>query len=174
MLLERLHATTIDESLWQAALASLENVDQADVRRVQAAIRQAEQTKDNIIASLGHLTHPEVVARVQAGYEVAEHELEGLRAELHHIQSNEHKSRSLVEARPVLELIIQRWDDVPREEKRDLFEQFARYIKISKITRHTKRITPFTGGMAAPRSAAPPTKAPGISGTLTIWRSCAK
>jgi DNA invertase Pin-like site-specific DNA recombinase len=140
MLLERLHATTIDENLWQAALASLENVDQADVRRVQAAIRQAEQTKDNIIASLGLLTHPEMVARAQARYEAAEHELEGLRAELHHIQSNEHKSRSLIEARPVLEIIINRWDDVPREEKRDLFEQFACYIKISKITRHTKRI----------------------------------
>ncbi len=111
MLLERLHATTIDEALWQTVLASLENVDQADVRRAQAR------------------------------YEAAEHELEGLRAELNHIQSNEHKSRSLVEARPVLELIIQCWDDVPREEKRDLFEQFARYIKISKVTRHTKHIT---------------------------------
>ncbi|MBL8165079.1 MAG: hypothetical protein JNJ61_24060, partial [Anaerolineae bacterium] len=70
-----------------------------------------------------------------------EHELEGLRAELNHIQANEHKSRSLVEARPVLEIIIQRWDEVPRQEKRDLFEQFARYINISKVTRHTKHIT---------------------------------
>jgi hypothetical protein len=67
--------------------------------------------------------------------------LEGLHAELNHIQANEHKSRSLIEARPVLEIIINRWDDVPREEKRDLFEQFARYIKISKVTRHTKHIT---------------------------------
>jgi hypothetical protein len=108
---------------------------------VQAAIRQTERTKDNIIASLGLLTHPEMVARAQARYEAAEHELEGLRAEMSHIQSNEHQSRSLVEARPVLEIIIQRWNDVPREEKRDLFEQFARYINISKVTRHTKRIT---------------------------------
>lgn len=139
-MLERLHATTIDENLWQAALASLENVDQADVRWVQAAIRDAEQTKDNLITSLGLLTHPEIVARAQARYEATEHELEGLCAELHHIQSNEHKSRSLVEAHPVLEVIIKRWDDVPREEKRDLFEQFARYINISKVTRHTKHI----------------------------------
>lgn len=141
MLLERLRATTIDEALWQAALSSLDHVDQADVRRVQGAIRQAEQTKDNIIASLGLLTHPEMVARAQARYEATSHELESLQTELARIQSNDRKSRSLVDARPVLELILQRWQDVPREEKRDLFEQFADYIKISKITRHTKRIT---------------------------------
>lgn len=141
MVLERLRATTIDEGLWQAALASLESVDQAEVRRVQAAIRQAEQTKDNLIASLGLLTHAEMVARAEARYEAAERELEGLRAELSRIQANEHQSRSLVEARPVLETIIARWDEVPREEKRDLFEQFGQHITISKLTRHTKQIT---------------------------------
>jgi hypothetical protein len=47
-----------------------------------------------------------MVERTQARYEAAKHELEGLRAELQHIQSNEHKSRSLVEARPILEIII--------------------------------------------------------------------
>ncbi len=140
MLLERLQATTIDEELWQAALAGLETVDQADVRRVEASIRQAEATKDNIIASLGLLTNPDMVKRAQARYEGTEHELDMLRADLKRIQSNERKSRSLADARPVLQAITTRWRDVTGDEKRHLFEQFAQYIKISKITRHTKRI----------------------------------
>jgi hypothetical protein len=141
MLLERLQATTIDEALWQAALAGLETVDQADVRRVQTAIRQAEATKDNIIASLGLLTNPEMVKRAQARYEATEHEIDVLQADLRRIQSNDRKSRSLVDARPVLQAITARWSEVPGDEKRHLFEQFAQYINITKITRHTKRIT---------------------------------
>lgn len=141
LLLERLRATTIDDKLWQTALASLDNVGQADIRRVQAAIRQAEQAKDNIIASLGVLTHTDMVKRAEARYAAAEHELLALRAELAHLQSSEHSSRPLIEARPVLEMIISRWDEVPADEKRALFEQFAHYINISKVTRHTKSIT---------------------------------
>jgi len=140
MLLQRLEATTIDEALWQAALASHEQVDQGDIRRVQAAIRQAEQTKDNIIASLGLLTHPEMVARAQARYEAAESELTSLHEELTRLQSDDQQARSLADARPVLETIIRRWSEVPREEKRSLFEQFATHLTISKITPRTKRL----------------------------------
>jgi DNA invertase Pin-like site-specific DNA recombinase len=140
MLLERLEATTIDEALWQAALASHEHLDQGDIRRVQAAIRQAEQTKDNLIASLGLLSNGEMVARAQARYEATEGELVSLHEELARLQSAEQGSRSLVDARPVLETIIRRWAEVPREEKRSLFEQFATHLTITKHARHHKRL----------------------------------
>ncbi|MDL1900532.1 recombinase family protein [Anaerolineae bacterium CFX9] len=139
MLLERLRATTIDESAWAAALASFENVDQAEVRRFKAAIRQAETAKDNIIASLGLLSNAEMVARAQAHFEKADYEIANLRIELARIESGKQRSRSLIEARPALEMVIARWDDVPSEEKRALFEAFAYYIKVSKISRHTKQ-----------------------------------
>jgi DNA invertase Pin-like site-specific DNA recombinase len=143
MLLERLQATTIDETAWAAALASFENVDQAEVRRLKAAIRQAETAKDNIIANLGLLSNPEMVARAEARYEAADREIVELRAELKRIESGARNSRSLVEARPVLELVIARWSEVPHDEKRDLFEAFAQYVKLTKVTRHTKIATVF-------------------------------
>ncbi len=143
MLLERLRATTIDEKAWAAALASVENLDQSDVRRVKAAIRQAETAKDNIIASLGLLLNTEMVARAQARFEAADREIVELQAEVKRIQSGKQQSRSLAEARPALELVIARWSDVPNEEKRGLFEAFARYLKVTKVTRHTKHITVF-------------------------------
>lgn len=140
MLLERLKATTIDETLWTTALAGMENHDQSEVRRLKAAIRQAETAKDNIIASLGLLSNPEMVTRAQARYEAAESELAQVRAELHRIEAGTKQSWSLKEARPVLALVIDRWGSVPREEKRALFEAFAHYAKISKVTRHTKHV----------------------------------
>jgi hypothetical protein len=141
MLLERLQATTIDEAAWAAALASVENVDQSEVRRLKAAIRQAETAKDNIIASLGLLSNPEMVTRAQARYEAANHEISGLQAELARIQSGAQKSVSLADARPALELVIAHWGDVPNGEKRALFEAFAQYINVSKVSRKSKRIS---------------------------------
>jgi len=141
MLLERLRDTTIDEAAWAAALASFENVDQSEVRRLKAAIRQAETAKDNIIASLGLLSNAEMVARAQAHFEKADYEIANLRIELARIESGKQRSRSLVEARPALELVIARWDDVPSEEKRALFEAFAHFIKVTKVTRKTKTVS---------------------------------
>jgi len=143
MLLERLRATTIDEAAWAAALASVENVDQSEVRRLKAAIRQAETAKDNIIANLGLLSNAEMVARVQAKFEKSDNEIIELKAELNRIQSGKQQSKSLADARPALELVISRWNEVPSEEKRALFEAFARYIKVTKVTRHTKHATVF-------------------------------
>lgn len=141
MLLERLRATTIDEKAWAAALASVDHVDQSEIRRVKAAIRQAETAKDNIIANLGLLSNPEMVTRAEARFEAADREIVELQAELARIQSGKQRSRSLEEARPALELVIARWNDVPGEEKRGLFEAFARYVKVTKVTRKTKRIS---------------------------------
>lgn len=141
MLLERLRATTIDEAAWAAALASVENVDQAEVRRLKAAIRQAETAKDNIIASLGLLSNPEMVARAQARYEAADHEIVELRAALKRIESGARGTRSLADARPMLELVIARWSEVPSDEKRGLFEAFADFIKVTKVTRKTKTVS---------------------------------
>lgn len=143
MLLERLRATTIDEKAWAEALAGVENVDQSEVRRLKAAIRQAETSKDNIIANLGLLSNAEMVARAQAKFEQADGEIVELKAELNRIQSGKQQSKSLADARPALEMVIARWNDVPPEEKRALFEAFARYIKVTKVTRHTKHITVF-------------------------------
>jgi len=141
MLLERLQATTINEAAWQAAVESVQTVDQADIRRVKAAIRQAEATKDNLIASLGLLSHPEMVQRAQARYEVAEREIAALQAELEHLQSAAQRPALLTDARPVLERVVRHWAQVPRDEKRSLFEAFAHFIDIHKQTRHTKIIT---------------------------------
>jgi hypothetical protein len=153
MLLERLQATTINEAAWQAAVESVQTVDQADIRRVKAAIRQTEATKDNLIASLGLLSHPDMVQRAQARYEVAERELAALQAELNQLQSTVQRPALLTDARPVLERVVRQWAQVPREEKRSLFKAFAQYIDIHKKTRHTKTITVYwRDGSTATRS----------------------
>jgi hypothetical protein len=141
MLLERLKATTIDEDVWQTALTSLDHGDHAEVRRLEAAIKQAEISKDNLIASLTTLSHPEMVERAEARYKALEGEVESLRAELVRLKSGKNKRINLAEAKPVLETVIARWDDVPRQERRSLFEAFATHIHLTKITRHTKTVT---------------------------------
>ncbi|MEQ8674204.1 MAG: recombinase family protein [Aggregatilineales bacterium] len=141
MLLERLKATTIDEDVWQTALTSIDHGDHAEVRRLEVAIKQAQSSKDNIINSLTTLSHPEMVERAEARYKALEQELEALEAELLRLKSGEKKRLDLGEAKPVLETVIAHWEDVPRQERRDLFEAFATHIHITKITRHTKIVS---------------------------------
>ncbi|MEQ8671760.1 MAG: recombinase family protein [Aggregatilineales bacterium] len=141
MLLDRLKATTIDEAVWQTALASIDHGDHAEVRRLEAAIKQAQSSKDNIINSLTTLSHPEMVERAEARYKALEQEIESLEAELRRLKSGETKRINLVAAKPVLETVITHWDDVPRQERRSLFEAFASHIHLTKITRHTKTVT---------------------------------
>jgi hypothetical protein len=143
MLLQRLKATTIDEATWQAALTTMEDGDHAEVRRLEAAVRQAEASKDNLISSLATLSHPEMVERAEARYRSLELELESLMAEWSRLKSGERKQVNLADAKPVLETVIDRWEDVPRQERRELFEAFASYATISKVTRHTKTITVY-------------------------------
>jgi len=141
MLLERLKATTINEDVWQSAVMSMEDDDHADVRRVEQAIRQAKQTKDNLIASLATLNNDEMIQRVEARYEATEQELAALEAELVRLHSGKRRKVTLGSALPVLQTVIDNWQDVPRQERRSLFESFATHIHITKVTRHTKQIT---------------------------------
>lgn len=140
MLLTRLKATTLNEKAWAAALAGIESVDQAEVRRIRAAIRQAESAKDNLIASLSSLSNPEMFARAQARYEVVSYEITELKRKLTNIQSGNRTAHSLAKARPVLEQVIQRWEQIPPVEKRALFEVLANYIRVTKITKQAKWI----------------------------------
>lgn len=144
LLLERLKATTIDEAAWQAALVSIDDGGHAEVRRLTLAIKEAEQTKDNLIASLGLLSNAEMVARAQARYEAAEREIETLKVQLAQLKNGHKKQVNLAQAKPVLQTVITRWHDVPRQERRSLFDCFAHHIAVSskvQNARHTKRIT---------------------------------
>ncbi|MCB9453330.1 MAG: recombinase family protein [Anaerolineaceae bacterium] len=141
LLLERLQVTTIDPAVWQAALASVAHGDHAEVRRLETAVKQAENAKDNLIASLTTLSHAEMIERAEARYVALEHEIAALQAELARMKAGEKQHVNLETARPVLELVIAHWADVPRQERRDLFEAFASHISMTKVTRHTKRIT---------------------------------
>ena len=140
LLLERLKATTIDESVWQSALSSVDHGNHAEVRRLEAAIRQAEVAKANIINSLTTLSLTEMVERAEERYRALLLELESMKAERSRLKSSEGRHISLTAARPVLDLVIATWHDVPRQERRSLFEAFATYIHITKITRHTKHV----------------------------------
>ena len=144
MLLERLRDTTIDEAAWATALASFENVDQSEVRRLKAAIRQAETAKDNIIASLGLLSNAEMVARAQAHFEQADGEI------AESASRTQHGSSRANSVHDHWSMHVRHWKWSSRggtmcrmRRNAALFEAFARYIKVSKMTRHTKHVTVF-------------------------------
>lgn len=141
MLLERLKATTIDDDAWEDAVSNTEQNNQAEVRRLENWIRNTEQTKTNIVASLEVITHPEMVERAQARYEVAEREIAGYRRELQALKDRDAQTFTLSHARPVLEAVVRRWDEVDSRERRTLFEAFASSIHLTKVKRGTKFLT---------------------------------
>lgn len=141
LLLERLAATTIDETAWQQALDSIQQGDQAENRRLETGIREAKRAQEHLIASLTTLSNPEMIRRAEAKYEALDREIEMLSSELEHLNAGEQHQVALLQARPALGKLIERWDDVPRQERRSLFEAFAHYINIHKVNRTVKSIT---------------------------------
>ncbi|MBZ0305729.1 MAG: hypothetical protein K8I82_06645 [Anaerolineae bacterium] len=140
MLLERLRATTLDETLWTQALMTTQQGNYEEIRRLENAIKREKQAQDNIIASLGRLTHPEMVDRAQAQYEAAERRIEALKAEVAEVRSTRRREQTLLHARPALKRIAEHWDTVPSNERLNIFQEFARFVRITKLSRATKRI----------------------------------
>jgi hypothetical protein len=139
LLLERLEATTIDDETWREALDGTQQSDQGDVRRIEQDIRAAERAKQTILDNLKTIANPEIVKNLEASYEANDREIARLRVELERVKANVGQHSVMLEARPTLELIIQRWQDVPHQQRRELFEAFARRIIVDKkgdVKRH--------------------------------------
>jgi hypothetical protein len=62
-------------------------------------------------------------------------------AELERVRASNWRSLSLLQARPTLKQIAAHWNQVPRQEKRALFEGFATHIHMTKLSRDSKRLT---------------------------------
>jgi hypothetical protein len=141
LLLERLRATTIDEAAWREAVDSSQKHNQGDVRRVQNAIRRAEDAQRGIVENLKLITHPDIVRQLQENYITNERDLIRLHAELAHAQTDKGQRRLLLDARPVLELISARWNEVSREDRRELFEAFAERVIVNRIDLISRTVT---------------------------------
>jgi len=141
MLLERLRATTIDESAWEKAVTNAAQNTHVEVRRIENAIRNAENAQCSIIENLKSVAYPELVKQLEDSYIASEQEIAQLRAELQRFQSERGSRRLLLEARPVLEMIIARWREIPGESRRELFDGFAERVLVSKVDLVTRRLT---------------------------------
>lgn len=140
MLLDRLQATDIDDDAWQQALSEMEQSERSDLRRIQQSIKEVEKTKENLLTSLSTLSDAEMIERIQSRYIRAKQQSEALKIELHQVAETDTYNQSLQQARPALQKIVSQWQDVPRNERRSLFEAFAKYIKVTRTGRFNKRI----------------------------------
>ena len=69
---------------------------------------------------------------MEASYEANDREIERLASELETLDSTSHYQNTLLEARPVLQTVIDRWHEVPSERHRELFESFAYRILVRR------------------------------------------
>jgi len=143
LLLTRLQATTIDDAAWQRAVADTEKSGHGDIQRLRNEVRQAQRAKAAIMENLKTLQHPDMVRNLEASYAAKEREIEHLQAELDELEAGRRSSTHLIEARPILELVLQRWDDVPRKKKRELFEAFAEYATCNRLDEVRRQVTVF-------------------------------
>jgi hypothetical protein len=137
-LLARLKATVIDERLWQEALKNAHKGEAFDRQAIQQEIKQLRQEQDNIIVTLRLITNEEMVKRAQAQYEIAGHRIETLKKELEDHQVNTRQEKALLMVRPSLEKIAQHWDQVSAQDKRQIFEDFAQFMKIHRVSSDQK------------------------------------
>src|SRR5260221_9512612 len=143
LLVERLKETAIDEVAWETALTSMDQGEKSEVRRIESAIRNAQQSKDNLIASPSALNNPDMIQRAQASYEAADGEIASLRAKLERVKADKQRPHVLQQARSALQRVIQHWDAFPSQERRSLFEGFASRVTVHRETRFNKQVTVY-------------------------------
>ena len=143
LLLTRLQATTIDDAAWQRAVADTEKSGHGEIQRLRNEVRQAQRAKAAIMENLKTLQHPDMVRNLEASYAAREREIDHLQAELDELEAGRRSSSNLIEARPILELVLERWDDVPRKKKRELFEAFAEYATCSRLDKIRREVTVY-------------------------------
>lgn len=112
-----------------------------EVRRIENAIRNAENSQRGIVENLKSVAYPELVKQLEESYIASEQEIAQLQAELKRLQSDQGQRRLLLEARPVLETVITHWNNITREDRRELFDGFAERVLVSKVDMVTRRVT---------------------------------
>jgi len=140
VLMERLKATTLDDDLWQSALESTQKSTHKEVRRLENAIRAAERAQAAIVDNLKIVSLPELIRQMEMSYATHGRDIERWRQELTELQQDNRHRRVLVGARPVLEMVIARWSDVPCVSRRELFDALALRIEVSKVDMLYRRI----------------------------------
>ena len=154
VLLTRLQAITLDETEWQSALTSTQSGSLEDIRQIERQIQQEQQTQDNIIASLRTLSNEEMIHRAQANYEAAARRIESLQADLDCLRMAQQHNREHILARHALHQIVEQWEQVPREERRRIFEDLATFAKLTRISRYEKRlVVNWKDGTTSPSQA---------------------
>jgi hypothetical protein len=138
LLLEHLKTINIDETTWLETVTKPEQAAHIQLHRLENWIQTAEQTKNNLITSLGVLTHPEMITRAQLKYEAAEREILALQQELSDLKNRE---ITLLDTHPIWVEIISNWEAVNNQERRKLFEMFAYSIHVKKQRRGTRFLT---------------------------------
>ncbi|MBN8595637.1 MAG: recombinase family protein [Anaerolineae bacterium] len=141
LLLERLKATTVDETAWQTAIASTRKNGHAELRRVESDIRSAERAKAAILENLKMLQHPDMVRSLEASYAANQREIERLRSELAVLQQGDATQTLLEDVRPVLDSIIAHWGHVPATKRRALFEALADYANVTALDEVRRELT---------------------------------
>src|SRR5574341_1073659 len=126
--------------MWQAAIRSTRQGNHAEIQRLENDIKGEKQAQDNIIATLSKLTNEEMIFRAQAQYEAAGRRIEVLKTQVEQMRSEKRHEQALMTARPALERIAVNWALIPRAEKRNLFQEFAAFINITRLSRHEKLI----------------------------------
>jgi hypothetical protein len=154
VLLARLQTITLDETEWQSALMSTQSGSLEDIRQIERQIQHEQQTQDNIIASLRTLTNEEMIHRAQANYEAAARRIETLQADLDSLRTTQQHNKEHILARDALQQIIGQWEQVPREERRRIFEDLASFASLTRISRYEKQLVIYwKDGTTSPSNA---------------------
>lgn len=140
MLVERIQTTTLDERLWQNALETVNHGGHEEIQRIEREIQTEKRSQDNIIASLGTLTNETMVRRAEAQFEAAERRVQMLEEQIEDLRSQRQRQRHLIQARPALERLVQNWERIPTEEKRNIFQDFAYEAQLTAVSSSRQRI----------------------------------
>lgn len=135
-LLFRKIQATFDYDDWEESISAyiedFENKQQ--IRRAQ--LEQLTTVKDNLVGSLSTLTNPAMIAATQQKYEDAQAEFDRLQAELAEDTENIAQISKLREIRKNCGEILEKWEDMIRDEKREVLLAFIHRIEATPTEGH--------------------------------------
>lgn len=134
-LLIKLQAT-FDYEKWEESVNIFIKEFEGKQKIRRAQLKQLTTVKENLVGSLSTLTNPAMIAAAEKNYEDAQAEIDRLQSELATDTDNISQINRLKKIRKNCGEVLEKWDTMTRDEKREVLLAFIHRIEATPVDGH--------------------------------------
>jgi DNA invertase Pin-like site-specific DNA recombinase len=155
---------TFDFATWESAMTILAEQEQEEQALRVSQMKQLRTVMDNLIVSLGTLTHPQMIRAAEKNYADAEAEYERLQDEMANRQSQTLQVAQIRTLRESCKDIFTNWPQMTRDEQRETIHAFLNRAVAVSYPDHRLDLTLYWLDNKESKVSIP-----GTAGEFALW-----